>query len=363
MSTLFTPLTIGGRTLPNRIFMAPLTRLRSQEPGDLPTALMGEYYSQRASAGLIISEATQISLQGKGYAGAPGIHSPEQVAAWRQITDAVHARGGHIALQMWHVGRISHTSLQPGQQSPVAPSAQTADTRTTIRDEQGNLTRVPCSPPRALTVAEIAEVVAQFRQAAIHAREAGFDYVEIHAAHGYLLHQFQSPESNLRDDQYGGSVENRLRLTLEVVESVVAELGADRVGIRISPVGAVAGMGNGEQEEQDALTLVEQLSARQLAYLHISEPDWVGGRPYSEALRKAIRARYQGVIIGAGGYTQQKAEQLIDAGYVDAAAFGRDYIANPDLVARFAQQAPLNPPQPETFYGGGREGYTDYPTL
>ena len=360
---LFSPLKVGALTLPNRVFMAPLTRLRSIEPGDIPTPLMAEYYRQRASAGLIITEATQISFQAKGYAGAPGLHTQEQLNAWKKITQAVHDDGGHIAVQLWHVGRISHDSLQPGQQAPVAPSAIAADTRTTVRDETGAWIRVPCSTPRALETEEIPGIVNDFRQATANAREAGFDYVELHAAHGYLLHQFMSPASNQRTDQYGGNIENRTRLTLEVVDASIAEWGSEHIGIRISPLGPFNGLDNGEDQEEAALYLIEELNKRHIAYLHISEPDWAGGKPYSDAFRDAVRARFKGVIIGAGAYTAEKAEDLIEKGFIDAAAFGRSYISNPDLVERLQQNAPLNEPDGETFYGGGAKGYTDYPTL
>ncbi|CFQ27939.1 MULTISPECIES: alkene reductase [Yersinia] len=360
---LFSPLKVGALTLPNRVFMAPLTRLRSIEPGDIPTPLMAEYYRQRASAGLIITEATQISFQAKGYAGAPGLHTQEQLNAWKKITQAVHEEGGHIAVQLWHVGRISHSSLQPGQQAPVAPSAIAADTRTTVRDENGAWVRVPCSTPRALETEEIPGIINDFRQATANAREAGFDYIELHAAHGYLLHQFMSPASNQRTDQYGGSIENRTRLTLEVVDATAAQWGAERIGIRISPLGPFNGLDNGEDQEEAALYLIDELNKRHIAYLHISEPDWAGGKPYSEAFRDAVRARFKGVIIGAGAYTAEKAEELIEKGFIDAVAFGRSYISNPDLVARLQQHAPLNEPDGETFYGGGAKGYTDYPTL
>jgi N-ethylmaleimide reductase len=249
---LFSPLKVGALTLPNRVFMAPLTRLRSIEPGDIPTPLMAEYYRQRASAGLIITEATQISFQAKGYAGAPGLHTQEQLNAWKKITQAVHEEGGHIAVQLWHVGRISHSSLQPNQQAPVAPSAIAADTRTTVRDESGAWVRVPCSTPRALETEEIPGIINDFRQATANAREAGFDYIELHAAHGYLLHQFMSPASNQRTDQYGGSIENRTRLTLEVVDATVAEWGSEHIGIRISPLGPFNGLDNGEDHEPPA---------------------------------------------------------------------------------------------------------------
>ncbi|ENG6256695.1 alkene reductase [Yersinia enterocolitica] len=360
---LFSPLKVGALTLPNRVFMAPLTRLRSIEPGDIPTPLMAEYYRQRASAGLIITEATQISFQAKGYAGAPGLHTQEQLNAWKKITQAVHDEGGHIAVQLWHVGRISHHSLQPGQQAPVAPSAIAADTRTTVRDETGAWVRVPCSTPRALETEEIPGIINDFRQATANAREAGFDYIELHAAHGYLLHQFMSPASNQRTDQYGGSIENRTRLTLEVVDATAAEWGAERIGIRISPLGPFNGLDNGEDQEEAALYLIEELNKRHIAYLHISEPDWAGGKPYSDAFRDAVRARFKGVIIGAGAYTADKAESLIEKGFIDAVAFGRSYISNPDLVERLQQNAPLNEPDGETFYGGGAKGYTDYPKL
>ncbi|MDA5522507.1 alkene reductase [Yersinia kristensenii] len=360
---LFSPLKVGALTLPNRVFMAPLTRLRSIEPGDIPTPLMAEYYRQRASAGLIITEATQISFQAKGYAGAPGLHTPEQLTAWKKITQAVHDDGGHIAVQLWHVGRISHNSLQPGQQAPVAPSAIAADTRTTVRDETGAWVRVPCSTPRALETEEIPGIINDFRQATANAREAGFDYIELHAAHGYLLHQFMSPASNQRTDQYGGSIENRTRLTLEVVDATAAEWGAEHIGIRISPLGPFNGLDNGEDQEEAALYLVAELNKRNIAFLHISEPDWAGGKPYSDAFRDAVRARFKGVIVGAGAYTAEKAENLIEKGFIDAVAFGRSYISNPDLVERLQQNAPLNEPDGETFYGGGAKGYTDYPTL
>ncbi|MCA1920833.1 alkene reductase [Buttiauxella noackiae] len=360
---LFTPLKVGAITTPNRIFMAPLTRLRSIVPGDIPTPLMGEYYRQRASSGLIISEATQISAQAKGYEGAPGLHSDEQIAAWKKITAGVHAADGRIAVQLWHTGRISHTSIQPDQQAPVAPSAISAGTRTSLRDENGHAIRVDTSMPRALELNEIPGIVNDFRQAVGNARDAGFDMVELHSAHGYLLHQFLSPTSNHRTDEYGGSRENRARLVLEVVDAVSKEWSADRIGIRVSPIGSFQNVDNGPDEEADALYLIEELNKRGIAYLHMSEPDWAGGQPYTEEFRQKVRERFNGVIIGAGAYTPEKAEALIEKGLIDAVAFGRDYIANPDLVERLHHNAELNAQRPETFYGGGAEGYTDYPTL
>lgn len=361
--TLFTPLKVGAITVPNRIFMAPLTRLRSIEPGDIPTPLMGEYYRQRASAGLIISEATQISAQAKGYAGAPGLHSPEQIAAWKKITAGVHAEQGHMAVQLWHTGRISHHSVQPGNHAPVAPSAINAGTRTSLRDESGHAIRVDTSTPRALETEEISGIVNDFRQAVANARDAGFDLIELHAAHGYLLHQFLAADSNHRNDNYGGSIENRTRLVLEVIDAVSKEWSADRIGIRISPLGSFQGVNNGEHEESEALYLIEQLGQRGMAYLHFSEPDWAGGQPYSDEFRQKVRERFSGVIVGSGAYTMEKAEMLIHKGYIDAVAFGRNYIANPDLVERLQRHKKLNEQHPESFYGGGAEGYTDYPTL
>lgn len=360
---LFTPLKVGAITVPNRIFMAPLTRLRSIEPGDIPTPLMGEYYRQRASAGLIISEATQISAQAKGYAGAPGLHSPEQIAVWKKITAGVHAENGHMAVQLWHTGRISHSSLQPGGEAPVAPSAINSGTRTSLRDASGKTIREATSTPRALTLEEIPGIVNDFRQAVANAREAGFDLVELHGAHGYLLHQFLSPSANQRTDQYGGSVENRARLVLEVIDAVCSEWSADRIGIRISPLGSFQGTDNGPNEEADALYLIKELGKRGIAYVHLSEPDWVGGDSYTEAFRRKVRECFPGVIIGAGAYTAEKAEDLLEKDLIDAVAFGRAYIANPDLVARLKHKKALTPPREEFFYGGDTEGYTDYPTL
>ncbi|VFS89817.1 N-ethylmaleimide reductase [Raoultella planticola] len=362
-SKLFSPLKVGAITVPNRVFMAPLTRLRSIEPGDIPTPLMAEYYRQRASSGLIISEATQISAQAKGYAGAPGLHSPEQIAAWQKITAGVHAEHGRIAVQLWHTGRISHNSLQPGAKrrlrlllsvrAPVPPCAMNMATPFASTP--------PCRVRWSSMRSRGSSMISARRSG--NARDAGFDLVELHSAHGYLLHQFLSPSSNHRTDQYGGSVENRARLVLEVVDAVSKEWSADRIGIRVSPIGSFQNVDNGPNEEADALYLIEELAKRGIAYLHMSEPDWAGGQPYSDAFRQKVRDRFPGAIIGAGAYTVEKANDLIGKGLIDAVAFGRDYIANPDLVARLQHKAALNPQRPESFYGGGAEGYTDYPTL
>lgn len=360
-ASLFKPLTLGAIELPNRVLMAPLTRMRADEPGDVPNDLMRVYYTQRASAGLVISEGTQISPQGKGYMDTPGIHSDEQVAGWRKITDSVHEAGGRIAAQLWHVGRVSHESFHDGG-LPVSASALPYRNRTTVRGEDGRPTRVSCPTPRALSVEEIKDVVEDYRVATRNARDAGFDLVEIHGAHGYLLHQFMSAESNHRDDEYGGSLENRARLALEVLDAVIGEWEADRVGIRISPLGQFNGLDDSAGQPM-GLHLAAEFSRRGIAFLHLSEPDWAGGPQLDDEFRTALRAAFPGPIVGAGNYDVAKAKRLLAAGFIDAAAFGRSFIANPDLPERLRSGAELNEPYLATFYGGGEEGYTDYPAL
>jgi N-ethylmaleimide reductase len=360
-SPLFTPLQAGDLLLPNRIWMAPLTRLRSTEPGDTCHPLAATYYAQRAGAGLIVSEATHISPQAKGYAGAPGIYSAAQVASWQPVTEAVHQAGGRVALQMWHVGRVSHSSLQPGGLAPVAPSAVAHEARTNIRDAQGRPARVACTPARALDLAELPGIVDAYAMATRRARLAGFDAVEIHAANHYLLHQFLAATSNQRDDAYGGPIANRMRLLLEVVDACSAEWAPGRVGLRVSFMSSAADMAD-DAPEANALAVARALAPKGLAYLHLSEPDWAGTGPgLTPAFRTALRAAYPGVIVGAGGYTAERATQAIDAGWLDAVAFGRPFISNPDLVDRIASGAPWTPPDASTFYGGGAVGYTDYP--
>jgi N-ethylmaleimide reductase len=359
--TLFEPLTLGAIELPNRVLMAPLTRMRADAPDDVPNDLMRDYYVQRASAGLIITEGTQISPQGKGYADTPGIYSAEQVAGWRRVTDAVHAVGGRIAPQLWHTGRVSHESFHDGQ-PPVSASEVAYRNRTTLRAEDGSMVRAACPTPRALSVEEIAEVVEDYRRATRNAREAGFDMVELHGAHGYLLHQFLSADSNFRTDEYGGSLANRARLMLEVVDALIEEWDAAHVGVRISPIGSFNGLQDPEGAEA-GLYLAEEFARRGIAFLHLSEPDWAGGPELTEEYREQLRAAYPGVIVGAGAYDAAKAERLIAAGLIDAAAFGRTFIANPDLPERLRTGAELNEPDLATFYGGGARGYTDYPAL
>ena len=324
---LFEPVKMGSQTLKNRIIMAPLTRLRAVEPGDVPITWAAEYYSQRAGAGLVITEATQVSFQAKGYAGAPGLHTQDQVTAWKAIVDDVD------------VG-----------------------IRTSLRDSDNQAIRADATPPRPASLDEIQQVIADFAHATECAQEAGFDGIEIHGAHGYLLHQFWAEHTNQRDDEYGGSRENRARLTLDVIDACVDAWDADHIGIRISPLGTFNNV-EGGYEEDDNIWLIEQINKRGLMYLHLSEPDWAGGTPYSDEFRQRVRDAFDQTIIAAGGYDADKAEKNIKAGYIDAVAFGRDYIANPDLAERIQKGAPLNEQHPESFYGGSTVGYTDYPYL
>lgn len=360
-SHLLTPVAIGQTKLRNRIVMAPLTRLRATEPGDIPSSLTEQYYTQRAGAGLVITEATQISFQAKGYAGAPGLHTDAQQVAWAKIVNSVHAEGGKIAVQLWHTGLVSHQSLQPDHRAPISASAVNVHVRTSLRDAAGHTIRAEATPPRAATLADIQQVIADYAAATRRARAAGFDFIEIHGAHGYLLSQFWAAVTNHRTDEYGGSRENRARLMLDVVDACVAAWDTDHIGIRLSPLGAFNGVDFG-YHEADSLWLIEQINQRGIAYLHISEPDWAGGEPLSDSFRQGIRQAFSRAIITAGGYTPEKAEQVIRQGYADAVAFGRAFIGNPDLVARITHNAPIRDFNAATCYGGGAEGYVDYPT-
>jgi N-ethylmaleimide reductase len=355
---LFDAVQVGRYRLTNRIVMAPLTRSRATVSG-IPTALMAEHYAQRASAGLIIAEGTNISPQGRGYASTPGLYSAAQIEAWRNVTAAVHARGGHIFVQLWHVGRVSHPSLQPDGVRPVAPSAICPDassyTDTGFR---------PCVTPRALETAEIPGIVAQYAEAARNALLAGFDGVEIHAANGYLIEQFLRDCTNRRTDAYGGSREARARLLLEVAQAVVGACGADRVGIRLSPVSRV----NGIAADSDPLAtysyVVEQLDSMRLAYLHVIEGMTQGAREIAGGFDLQLLHRaFSGTFIANNGYDLRLALHARRHGLADLIAFGRLYIANPDLVERLARGAALNAPDRDTFFGGGARGYTDYPFL
>ncbi|MFA6036976.1 MAG: alkene reductase [Legionellales bacterium] len=356
---LFTPFNLRGLELSNRVVMAPLTRDRAIHGADAPHTLNAEYYAQRAGAGLIISEATQISPTAKGYAWTPGIYSQEQVAGWKLVTDAIHAKSGKIFAQLWHVGRISHPSLQPNNAAPVAPSAIAPKGQSTFIETGGF---APVGTPRALELSEIAGVIDDYRKATQNAIQAGFDGVEIHAANGYLIQQFLSDGSNHRTDQYGGSIDNRLRFALEVVEAVIAEIGADRTGIRLSPVTHV---NDTVDSAPTALyfPLVKALDQLKLAYIHVIEGQTGGARDVGGFDFHALRKVFNGPWMVNNGYTRELAIEAISSGYADLVAFGRLYIANPDLVQRFKINAPLNALDPKTLYGGDAKGYTDYPIL
>ena len=355
---LFQPGRIGDIEIANRVVMAPLTRCRADEAaGDIPgSALNVEYYRQRSNAGLIISEGTQVSPLGKGYMATPGIYSEAQVEGWKPITQAVHAAGSKIVAQIWHVGRITHPDLTGGAQ-PVAPSAIAPQVVAYTRNG-----KVEAPVPHALTIDEIAEVVAQFRRAAANAIRAGFDGVEIHGANGYLVDQFLRDGANQRTDAYGGSIENRCRFALEVVDAVVAEIGAGRVGIRLSPLTPANDLSDSNPQALFG-HLVEQLDQRGIAFLHVVEGATGGPRDLPGFDYAGARQAFKGTYIANNGYDRQMAIDAVESGRADAVAFGRQYIANPDLVQRLKQGAALNQPNPQTFYTPGPVGYTDYPAL
>ncbi|MCY0389230.1 alkene reductase [Robbsia sp. Bb-Pol-6] len=350
MPTLFDPLQVGDLNLPNRIIMAPLTRSRANGGARVPNALMAQYYAQRASAGLILTEATSVSPQGVGYADTPGIWSDEQVAGWKQITDAVHAQGGRIALQLWHVGRISDPSFLDGQ-LPVAPSAIAAEGHVSLLRPI-----TPFKTPRALETAELAGIVEAYRKGAENAKKAGFDGVEVHGANGYLLDQFLQDGTNKRTDQYGGTIENRARLLLEVTDAVIGVWGAGRVGMHLSPRGDMHTM-----HDADPLAtftyVARELGKRKIAFIAARES--LG----ENRIGPQLKAAFGGVYIANEKFTPETAQATLDAGEADAFAFGVLFIANPDLPERFAEHAALNKPDPDTFYTPGAKGYTDYPAL
>lgn len=362
---LFTPITIGQLALSHRVVMAPLTRMRASLPGPCANEMMARYYGQRASAGgLIIAEASQVSPDGVGVPRTPGIHSPGQIAGWRLVTDAIHAKGGKVYLQLWHMGRLSHPSLQPGGALPVAPSPVAARGEASTADGR----REPFPVPRALETAEIAALVERYAQAARNARAAGFDGVEIHSANGYLLEQFLQSRTNQRTDAYGGSIENRCRLTLEVTRAVVAACGGSRVGIRLSPYGIAND--SGEDEPMPLYShLVRELDTLGLAYLHLIEPRASGAgqrevdRQDAPSAARLFRPMWHGALIAAGNFRGDSANAMIAAGDADAIAFGRYFISNPDLPERLREGVALTPYNRATFYGGGEAGYLDYPTM
>jgi N-ethylmaleimide reductase len=359
-SSLFDPIDLGALKLKNRIAMAPLTRSRAVE-GEVPNPLAADYYAQRASVGLIVSEATQISRSAQGYPNTPGIFTDAQVEGWKRVTDAVHAKGGLIVAQLWHVGRVSLSDYQPDGLPGFAPSAVAAEGQTMKPD----FTMAPFQTPRALTIPQIEAIIADYAHAAEMAKKAGFDGVEIHAANGYLIDQFLKDGSNRRDDRYGGSVENRLRFMLEVVSAVVAVWGADRVGIRLSPSNGA----NSTMDSDPAAVFVPAAAALKpfgLAFLHLIEGE--PGTPMSikgdaPQLAADIRDAFGGPVMLNGGLTRETAEKAMGEGRADLVSVGVPVLSNPDLVARWQTNAPLNAPDKATFYGGGAKGYTDYPFL
>lgn len=363
--SLFSPFELGPYRLSNRMVMAPMTRSRSAQPGNIPSPLNAIYYAQRASAGLIVTEGAQISPQGQGYPWTPGIHSTAQIEGWRGVADEVHAAGGHLFLQLWHVGRISHPLLQPKGELPVAPSAITPAGEAFVINEQGQPAMVPFVTPRALELTEIPDIIGQYVQAAKNALSAGIDGVEIHAANGYLLDQFISSRTNQRTDAYGGSIPNRLRLLLEITDAVSRVCGAQRVGVRISPLGTFNDMSD---ENPEALfeAIADALSKRSLVYLHIVDPSLESEsgthNERGERLMGLLRQRFTGPLILCGSYDGARAESAIEEGKADLIGFGRAFISNPDLPLRLQSEAPLNPADPALFYGGGAHGYVDYLT-
>ncbi len=357
-SPLFQPIQVGALRLPHRIVMAPMTRCRAGA-GNVPTELMARYYEQRASAGLILSEATQVTPEGQGYAGTPGIHSDEQVRGWSRVTRAVHDAGGRIFLQLWHVGRISHPCFQPGGARPVAPSAITPSGHTYTPEGPQ-----PFVEPRALKTEEVPRVAAQYAEGARRAREAGFDGVEIHAANGYLIEQFLLDGTNQRQDRYGGPIENRARFLLEVTEAVLGVWSAERVGVRLSPRGKFNDMSDSNREATFSHA-VRCLDRYGLAYLHLLDPlpDCPFDNPDVQRLAPHLRPLFHGPVIINGNFDAEAAKAALARGEADLVAFGIPFLANPDLPERLRRRAPLNSPDRSTFYGGNERGYTDYPAL
>ncbi len=354
---LFEPYKLGPVTLPNRLVMAPLTRNRALPPGMVPSPLAVEYYGQRASAGLLITEASQVSQQGQGYQDTPGIYSKEQVAGWRKVTDRVHDKGGRIFIQIWHVGRVSHTSLQANGAAPVAPSAVRAKGKTFAGGAF-----IDISEPRALELSEIPGILESFKRGAANALEAGFDGVEIHGANGYLLDQFAKDGANKRTDGYGGSIENRARLMLEVAKVVAAEAGSDRTSIRISPVTPSNDISDSNPQPLFD-HIVDGLSALKLVYLHVVEGATGGPRDVAPFDYASLRKRFGGAYMANNGYDFNLATKVLADDAADLVAFGKPFISNPDLVERLKAGAPLNEWDKATFYGGDAKGYTDYPAL
>lgn len=364
---LFSKYQLNDRLLYNRIVMPPMTRARAAS-GNIATPLMAKYYSQRASAGLIISEGTHISQQGQGYAWTPGIYTNEQVESWKNVTDAVHQSGGVMYAQLWHVGRVSHNSLQPKNSAPISSSALMAKGVKVFIDpmkqgpEEGNGQMVQHSMPRAMTSDDIQRVIKEFRQAASNANAAGFDGIELHGANGYLINQFIDSEANLRLDAYGGSLNNRLRFLREIVQAVREEMPAQKIGVRLAPLTTLQGTVD-KTPESTYLAVASLLQELNVGYIHIAEADWEDAPDMPTGFKEALRMIFKGTIIYSGKYDLLKAQQAIKNNWADLIGFGRPFIANPDLPLRLAKGLPLNIPSKDHFFGGGHIGYTDYETI
>jgi 2,4-dienoyl-CoA reductase-like NADH-dependent reductase (Old Yellow Enzyme family) len=361
MSILFSPYSLSGLMLRNRVVMAPMTRARALN--DIPDDLTVLYYGQRASAGLIVSEGVPVSIQGRGYLFNPGLYNQEQVEGWKRVTKAVHEEDGKIFAQLWHVGRVSHTTLQPDGGAPVSSSNKVAaNSMAYAYNEKHEPTPIQASPPRALTTEEIADVKNDFVQAARRAVEAGFDGVEIHGANGYLFEQFINPTVNDRKDHYGGSIQNRIRLLLETIDAVTKEIGRAKVGVRISPFGRLFDMASFDDEAETWVEVAREIQKRDIAYVHLSDQLTIGAEGMPDGFAKSFRETYQGTLIAAGGFDRESAEGALISGELDLIAFGRPFIANPDLVERMKNGWPLATPDRSTFYGNsGEKGYVDYP--
>ncbi|CAK2738524.1 N-ethylmaleimide reductase [Vibrio crassostreae] len=359
-NALFQPIQLGNTELKNRIVMPPMTRSRATQPGNSANEMMAAYYAQRASAGLIVAEGTQISPLGQGYAWTPGIYSDEQIAGWKKVTDAVHEKGGVIFAQLWHVGRVTHPDNIGGEQ-PISSSAIKAENvKVFIDNDTDEPGFVDVVEPREMTKEDIKEVVEQYRQAALNAIEAGFDGIELHAANGYLINQFIDSEANNRTDEYGGSTENRLRFLGEVVEAMVEAIGADRVGVRLAPFTSLNGTVDATPVETYTAAAA-YLNLYKIVYLHIAEVDWDDAPETPKAFKTAVREAFKGVLIYAGKYDSERGEQAVAEGVTDMVGFGRPFVANPDLPARIQNGFPLAPHDPNTLFGGAEKGLTDYP--
>ncbi|TEW55666.1 alkene reductase [Psychromonas sp. RZ22] len=361
MTTLFETASLKNLTLQNRLVMAPMTRARSSQPGNIPNQMMADYYQQRASAGLIISEATQISDDSQGYSFTPGVYTDEQVEGWKLSTAAVKKEGAAMFCQIWHVGRVSHPVFQKGE-LPIAPSPLApVETQIWLSDEEGNGKMVDCIQPREMNQDDIDRVIKDFAHAAKCSIEAGFDGIEIHGGNGYLIDQFLRTNSNKRSDQYGGSRENRLRFLMQVIDAVIAEIGADKVGVRLAPFITFKDM-DCPDIVPTIIEAAKELQSRDIAYLHLSEADWDDAPVIPETFRVDLRKVFTNTIIVAGSYTLERAETILSEGFADLVAFGRPFVGNPDLVSRLQNNQPLADLDGATLFGGNEHGYTDYPT-